>query len=492
MQGSVKNNSVWKNNKIYVHLAIAVILFLMIELLLEPSGALTAKGVDVLAVFVPLAYLWLTADMVWPSIAATVLLIILGALDAEQAWYEFMGSSTIVLTIGCSMICAVLVETGVIRWIARYILSRKAISNNPNLFLFMYGLVTALVACLAGVFGSAMVMLALAKELREQVGYDKDSRFSQAMCMMIMWMAPIGDVVMPFGKAIPLLGLRMMKAQGIAVTAVDFVKVGWIYALLATLSGWLIVRFVLRPELEKLRTYDSDSIRKDLHENPLDRRQICSLVMITIYLVLQILPELGIPVLSEWLGNMGLGTLAMIPVLFGCLVRVDHAPVLDLTVILKKVNWRLVFFLGGMFLITGSFSDPEIGIMTWLASLLAPIADSISPAILVRIGFVIGVLVTNIASNALVVAVLDGAFYSVLIAGGASTGTLIAFGIIVVQAAMSAFATPSGSSSSAVVFGDGESGVTVSSCLKYNLIQMACMCLACCAIMMPICAVVFG
>lgn len=466
------NNAV-KNKKIYIHVLIAVVLFTAIRLLLDPTGALTEKGVTVLAIFVPLAYLWITVDTAWPSLAAAVLLIAFDVLDSTSVWYEFMGSNTMIQIMGASTACMALVETGAIRWLARYVLSRKWVSSRPYVFIFVFGIVSALVDCLAGPVGAAMVMLALAKELREQIGATKDDGFNKALCLTIMWMLPLGDILIPFGKVVPILGLRMMQAQGISATLLDFAKVGWIYAAVAAVLSGLILRFVMRPDLSKFRNYDSESIRRELAENPLTARQIGAFVLIVCLLIIQTMTELSIPVISPFLSKLGLGTQAMLICVLGSLIRVERKPIIDLHVILQKVDWSVVFFLGGMFMIAGCFSSADTGIMVWLAGVLTPLTQNVSPLVLMCLGFLLAIVLTNVCSNALVVVLVDSVLYMTLLASGLGSGQLIAFGILVVQAASSAFCTPSGSSASAVVLGDAESGMTIGNGLRYNVLQMA-------------------
>lgn len=485
-------NDAAKSRKVYIHVLIAVVLFVAIRLFLDPAGALTEKGVTVLAIFVPLAYLWITVDTAWPSLAAAVLLIAFGVLDSTSVWYEFMGSNTMIQIMGASTACMALVETGAIRWLARYVLSRRWVSSRPYVFIFMFGIVSALVDCLAGPVGAALVMLALVKELREQIGATKDDGFSRVLCMTIMWMLPLGDILIPFGKVVPILGLRMMQAQGISVALLDFAKVGWIYTAVSALVSGLILRFVMRPDLSKFQNYDSESIRRDLVENPLTARQISAFVLIVFLLLIQTLTELGIPVISPFLTKLGLGTQAMLVCVLGSLIRIEHKPVIDLHVILQKVDWSVVFFLGGMFMIAGCFSSADTGIMAWLAGMLMPLTQNVSPLVLMCVGFLLAIVLTNICSNALVVVLVDSVLYMTLLSSGAGSGELIAFGILVVQAASSAFCTPSGSSASAVVFGDRESGVTIGNCLRYNLPQVAALWIISCVAFLPLFSALLG
>ena len=72
--------------KNYLHYAIALVIGLLLYFLLPETNGLTHTGVKVIAILVPVLYLWLTTNTHWTSIFALGLLVMTGAMTANEVW----------------------------------------------------------------------------------------------------------------------------------------------------------------------------------------------------------------------------------------------------------------------------------------------------------------------------------------------------------------------------------------------------------------------
>ena len=69
-----------------LHFFAALLLGLLILFFLKPGEHLTAVGVRVIAVMIPMLYLWLTANTHWTCLLALALLVTTGAMSANEVW----------------------------------------------------------------------------------------------------------------------------------------------------------------------------------------------------------------------------------------------------------------------------------------------------------------------------------------------------------------------------------------------------------------------
>ena len=82
--------------KTYLHLAIAVVLFVLVMLAVKPVNGLTDTGVLVLAVTIPTLYLWLTLNTHWTSILFLGLLVMTGSMTSNAVWAGSMGHFSVI------------------------------------------------------------------------------------------------------------------------------------------------------------------------------------------------------------------------------------------------------------------------------------------------------------------------------------------------------------------------------------------------------------
>lgn len=104
--------------KFYTHLVISLILFVLMRFIPAVNG-LTPIGVNVLSIFVPVLYMWLTIGTDWPSWLAMALVIFTGVMTPAEVYSGVFGSSLIITVIGMMSFSKVLTDTGVIELVVK-------------------------------------------------------------------------------------------------------------------------------------------------------------------------------------------------------------------------------------------------------------------------------------------------------------------------------------------------------------------------------------
>lgn len=87
------------DKRFYIHILIAVALGLLCFFGIAPANGITPIGVNVLAVTVATLYLWLTVGTDWTSLLFMGMLIMTGAMTANQVWAGSMGHFSVITMI---------------------------------------------------------------------------------------------------------------------------------------------------------------------------------------------------------------------------------------------------------------------------------------------------------------------------------------------------------------------------------------------------------
>ncbi|MGX8704086.1 MAG: hypothetical protein ACSW8H_06515, partial [bacterium] len=121
-----------------LHFFAALLLGLLILFFLKPGEHLTAVGVRVIAVMIPMLYLWLTANTHWTCLLALALLVTTGAMSANEVWAGSLGSFVVMTVLAYMILNVCLKETGVIDRIAIWFITRPFVRGRPYLFMAMF------------------------------------------------------------------------------------------------------------------------------------------------------------------------------------------------------------------------------------------------------------------------------------------------------------------------------------------------------------------
>ena len=124
--------------KEYIHYLIALIIGIVIWFALPASNGLTDIGVHVIAILIPVLYLWLTTNTHWTCFLALALLVMTQAMTANEVWAGSMGHFVVITVLAYMLLNICLKKTGVINKIAIWFVTRKFVQGRPYAFMAMF------------------------------------------------------------------------------------------------------------------------------------------------------------------------------------------------------------------------------------------------------------------------------------------------------------------------------------------------------------------
>ena len=474
--------------KQYIHVIIALILLLAVKLLVPAANGLTEIGVNVLAVLAPILYLWIAVGSDWTSLLALAAIICTGVLTPTEVYGGALGSPVIIIVITMMALNQLLMDTGVIATLSKWVMTREVVRGRPYVFIALFFLLCLLLCLVTDVGCISIMFIALASGICKEIGYKKGDPFYTALIIGIFWISNIGNCASPMGHTVPLIMLGTASAAGYEISIPQWLSIGLPFAVVMYLLTLLVVCVIWKPEASKFHRYDLDAARKEIA--PLTREGIFTSVIFILMILWWILPEM-IPglfpagvrsALSTW-GNT-IPPVAAVTLL--CIVRFKGKPLSTFSAMTRNTPIGILLFVAAVVVLGTAVSSEATGISAALSNILAPITSVLSPFWIVFFAILFCLILTNFISNTVSMMI----FYSLTIPAIANTG-ISQVGVIIMICCAACFASlvPSAAVTAPFFFGDGH--ITVRNTLKWNIVMIFLAFVAIMGVMYPLASILF-
>lgn len=344
----------------------------------------TDVGMRCLGVFIGVIFLTIATDRVFFAAAiGMIALIFSGYTTAAGAITTWLGNKTNALVIFVSVMCYALRETGVMKILAKKILTMKVLQGRPRLLIYVFFLTTYFISMFMTVAPGMILMYSLFEAIRDAAGYDPKSPFSRQM-ILGTYLSSMG------GYALPWMGV-----QASSVVMLEGVLGG--YGLhFSTLVFWLtnVIIFVvflliytlllpafkcdLKP-LAGVNVASTQSLREIADKFTKKQRVIftafgiCMLYVILISVLPKTMPG------YEWFAKLDTVWIWILAIAVLGLIQVDGEPVIRPMEVLKNgTMWNLTFLIGCFTMLGATMTSPDLGIRDFIQNLLSPLFSNTS------------------------------------------------------------------------------------------------------------------
>jgi len=434
---------------------------------LPPIEPLTPVGMQVLGIFLGMIFLWSFVSILWPSLLGIIALGMSDYAPMKKVLLMSFGDVVPILVFFAMVLFGAIQHEGVTRYISRWFLTRKIINGKPVVFSFVFIYTTYVLAALsANVLPALLFMWAILYGVLEDVGYKKGDRYTAIMVIGTMFGAISGQAAKPFtGSALMMVGAY----EKVAKTQLDYLPYmlfGLVMATLGILVYCLLIKFVFRPDMSKIRDISIERFKKDALP-PMDLRKKILFVSLFGYLILVLLPSvlpksIALIALINKLGPWGVVIGFVIAL---TMFRVEGKPVIDFKEIAGKyVVWDVYFLVCMAMVISDALTAESTGITTFLTTNLNPLLGDRSPLALTIIVVLFSVPITQFANNAVMGVLLMpiiGAFSAQSGANFVAIATLMIFALHI------AIMTPAASPYAAILYGN-KSWIDQGDIVKYG------------------------
>jgi len=357
-------------------------------------------GMQVAGVFIGLIYMWSSVELIWPSIVGIIAFGLTDYTTVGGAIQAGLGSEIMWQLVMIMMLAQVLKVSGVGEFIARWLITRKALSGKPLLFSFVmlwgFFIITPMIDCFATVYLGWTIIYSIA----DLTGYKHNDRYIKFLLLGVHLAAIMGGGILPFQGWMLALSEVFRETTGTKINYGIFILVtiiiGTVILLLVTLSYKL-----LKIDMSKLNNIDVDKL-KDPALLKMTGRQKSYIVafccIITFVISTTMLPE-------QWAYVRGLnvittsGIFAFVMAAL-CSIRPKGVPLVDFASIGEKgFNFNIVFVCAAAIPVASALTSAQTGVRELLFNLLSPLLADRGPFTFIFLICFLMLFLTSIGSN---------------------------------------------------------------------------------------------
>lgn len=458
-------------NKSAMNVLIAAILVIVIKLAVPPVNGLTELGVNALAAFAGLVYLWIFESVGWVSVCGIILMGCTGVLPYSSIYANSFGSWVTVFYIVTMILNFALTDMGITSRIVTWAISRKMVEKRPWMFLFTYLFAIYAVCLVLDCTPASLVFLPMTIELCEQIGCEKGEKLPKVLMLGVMCSILLAYAATPISHGVPviMLGLINNDFEG-AVTFSTWSKIGIPTTLAIFAAIAVYFRLFMKPDVSKILNYDAEAARNSMGK--MTRAQKITSITYLLVILAWLGPEIfsGIlPGFADWLSAMGYCVPVVIAIIALMLIQDEGKPILDWEKAVNSITWPAIFLCACIMVVGPILTNEATGITACVTNLFGPIVSSVGSWWLMALLATVAVVVLTQFMFCLVTAQI---IYTVLVPLiiGLNDPSLsgLGFGITIGIVCNMGIMTPPASGPSALFTSCG-GWYTVKDALKYSL-----------------------
>lgn len=398
---------------IYIHSVIGIAIMILFYLL-PPISPITPVGMRIVGAFLGMVYLWSMVDSMWPSILGLLFmgfsgLAGKGAVGMKVTMLQAFGHDTVLLILFSMVLFGAIQELGCTQYVTKWFLTRRVITGRPYVFLFIFYMACFALAALITPIGSLLVLWPIALSLMDDMDIDQCDEFWPYFFVGMFFVSTIGQPFLPFKGAQLLVISAFQKMSNIMVSYAAYMFLNFIMTILLTLTYILILKFIIRPDISKVKAVDAEVIARTQVLPPMNLQQKVFMFVLPAYIILLLAPGFlpkHWPIISK-LNDLGpLGVILLFVILFS-IWRFRGSSLLDFKeVAYGQLSWGIFFMIAAAIYGANALSDDKTGVKEFLLTALNPILGGRSEMVFVAIMFTVALIITNFANNAAMAVVL--------------------------------------------------------------------------------------
>ena len=472
----------------WIHTAITVILMFGIGYL-EPWGSLSVMGMKVMGIFIGLLWGWTFVGFMWPSLLGILALGLSGYQTVNAVLTAGFGAPlNTVLCIFLFVFAAYMDKIGLSRIIANWFISRKICIGRPYIFALMVFIAAYVLGATVSLFTAILLLFNIFYSACDTLGYKKLEKYPVWVLTGVVYAAMLGFAVFPF-KAVQVMVLGSLStvSGGLTVDFAGFTILTFVIKVICLAIWMLIGKYVVRPDVSN---FDGvGDMFENLRHTTMTGEQKIAAFFLCLFMFAMFAPSV-LPkdfFIAKFFNTLGItGSLVFVLVLMAML-KVRGKVSFSFSDCAKAgMNWDMVIMFAATMPVSAAMANPEIGVINFLVELTSPIFNNFSGLAFCAVFLLMGGLLTQVAHNLVLAAMLTPVLYQFCIALGADP---IMMSVLFSFTIATAVATPGGSATAALMFTNDWIGSGNS--YKFGWIMAIISTLVCIVVGIPLGSIIF-
>lgn len=473
-----------------IHSAIGVAIMILFRFLPISLPQVTLVGMEIIGIFLGTLYLWTTVDPVWSSLWSIFMVGVSSFAPMPAVLKDAFGNPVVVQLLFLMAVMNALVHNKLTAYIGRFFLTLKINNGRPWVFTTMIMFGAMLMAAFVGPFSPIFLFWPILYDIFQEIGMKKGEAYPTIMLILVAIGTLAGFPVPPYssnGLALISNYATITENMGhkVVINNAAYLVLAMIYGIVIILAVVLFCKFILHPDVSKLKNLDIEMIKK----NPLpplngnQKFMACSFVA---FIVVMLLPSIfQNNSIMKFLGNnsygIALGYCAILCCV--CADKNSNEPVMAFGKVMSTFAWGTFFLCSAAILLGGVLTNESTGITAFLNFILTPIFSNMSLFMFYIVLLVITMVLTNLCNSLVIGMLMQPVIATFCLANGIDSAPITA--LIIIFVLSSAAVTPSASPFAAMLHGNKD-WLTSGSIYKYTLMFVGIELLLCIFVGLPL------
>ena len=327
---------------------------------------------------------------------------------------DAFGCDTVVVVLLSMVLFSSVEFVGCTKYIARFFMSRKVLEGRPYIFMFMFFLCSYVIGGLTNPMASMFILWPIALDLCNVFGYKKGDKIFYIIICGVYLASTLGQPMIPFRGAQLVIINAFVKITGLEVNYSAYIAYNVIMSVLLLICYLLIVKFILRPDVEGFKKLTVAELTKEKIE-PMNAQQIAHFIMIIVFVSALLLPSF-LPKTIGWVKLLNdLNVIGICIVLLVVLMVIPYKgkPMLDFRAVARKsFSWDVFMLVAAALYVCNAMTNEATGIKPFLVQILQPMLGGKPELVFVFLLLAFAITTTNFANNAGMAVVLLPVVYA--------------------------------------------------------------------------------
>lgn len=438
--------------KYYAHTAVCLCIMFGFGQL-TPFAPLTPLGMNLVGIFLGLLYGWIFIDIVWPSMAGLLALMLIGGMKPVALLNKSFGDPIVLMMFFIFVFCATINYYGLSKFISLWFITRKFVAGKPWVFTFTFLASIFILGGLTSASPAAIIGWSILYGVCDVCGYKKGEGYPTMMVFGVVYAAQVGMSLIPFKQAALTVFSAYETMSGFGIDYAKYMLIAAVCCVACSLLFIVVGKYVFRPDMSKLMKLDAAKLDTDgsLSLNKVQKIILGFLfALVALLLLPNFLPaQFAVTRFLKSIGNTGI---CILLVTIMCCVKVDGKPLMRFKAMVDSgVAWGIVLLLAVVQPLSKVMAAPESGITSFLMMVVEPIFGGGSPLFFAVVIGIVATLLTQVMNNGAVGVALMPVIFSYCKAMNVQPELAL---IMVVMGVHLAFLTPAASASAALLHGN--------------------------------------
>lgn len=442
-----------ENSKKYISIAAFFAIFLVFAIL-PPIGDITSAGMRLIGLFLAFIFGMTVTSDPWPALFTIVIFPMTGLISMADVLTIGVGNDTFVFVLFSLVLISYMEVSGAAKFVTTWLLQRKMLLGHPYRLIFMLLFICWMLSSFVNAVAGLMITWAFIYEIFACFGYKPREKTSTIIMFGTCVVAAIGLASLPWGNNSLVILNAFTNLTGLEVNYLLYMGFSILYAFMVIFIYLFLCKFVFRPDISAMKDYDPSIFDSGALIMTAEKKTalISMVALVILILVPNCFPTTS--TINQISSLFGLSGKLLLIFAILQILRIKGQQVFNFSKLSKAgSNWNLMLLVADILVFSSCISNEDAGISAFLTNVLSPVFIGKPAVLLIIIGTIVTVVITNFMVNKIVGVLMISITMPIATQLGIDSVQLASLYTV---ACTIAFMLPSASQASTVFFANSE------------------------------------